>query len=259
MEPRRIQDGTGGPVALPPLEDWEAAGARLRHFTRWGGVSRPPFEGLNLGAGVGDDPAAVAENRRRVAAAVGARRLVSARQVHGVELAVVGDDTAAEVDGVDGLLTDAAGVALMIRHADCQALVLFDPVRRAVANVHCGWRGSAAGLPGRAVAAMNAAFGSRPGDLLAAVGPALGPCCAEFRDWERLLPPGLHRFRVGARHVDFRAATRWQLEAAGVRPERITVCETCTACSRDFFSYRREGRTGRAATVVMLAGAVHGR
>ncbi|MDA8162882.1 MAG: peptidoglycan editing factor PgeF [Desulfobacteraceae bacterium] len=226
-------------------------------FDRWGGVSKAPYDELNVGLHVGDDPEAVRKNRRIVASGMGALSLVSSFQVHGENIELINDpmDGLAGSDilnGVDGLMTNRSGVGLMIQHADCQAIVFFDPVTGAAANIHCGWRGSVLNMPGKAVNAMARSFGSNPGDMLAWISPSLGPCCAEFKGWRELLPASFLRFKVSSDRFDFWAATKAQLSDAGVKSEHIYVSGDCTFCNENYYSYRRDGTTGRCATVVML-------
>ena len=159
--------------------------------TRQGGVSKPPFAALNLGQSVGDDPAAVEENRRRFFGGFGiaATRVVRAKQVHGdgvlrVDAELVGRtgfprslvDEPAEFDA---LITNLPGLALVVSTADCLPILIHDPVRRAVAAVHAGWRGTAKRIAARALAAMREAYGTDAGDCRAAIGPGIRRCCFE--------------------------------------------------------------------------------
>jgi len=231
-----------------------SCGERLTHgvFHRHGGVSPSPWDALNVGLAVGDDAARVAENRQRIKQALGLSALVGARQVHGDRVAVVENDPGADIDGVDALVTDVPGIGLMIQQADCQAVLLFDPVRSAVGIAHSGWRGSVANIIHKTVAAMGEAFGSEPRDMYAAVSPSLGPCCGEFVNHRQELPDAFRAFQVQENHFDFWAISRWQLEAAGIRSERISVAGICTVCDPRFFSYRRDKITGRNASVIGL-------
>jgi len=233
----------------------------LRHgvFTRAGGVSPPPWQSLNAGFHVGDSQANVLENRDRIKQALGLERLVSLQQVHGATVRIVTDRPAGDVElaAADALLTDLAGVGLMIQQADCQAVLLFDPARPAVGIAHAGWRGSVVNIIAASVHAMQENYGSRPDDLLAAVSPGLGPCCAEFRNFRHELPAGLHAYQVAPNHFDFWAVSRDQLLAAGLQPARITIAGRCTVCDRRFFSYRRDRLCGRSASVIGLRDNVH--
>ncbi len=225
-------------------------------FTRQGGVSRGPYAGLNLSFAVGDLPEPVQENRRRVMQALDLTALASADQVHGLKASVISDGNpspGAEIPEVDILISREPGLGLLIQQADCQAVMLYDPEHRAVANVHCGWRGQVAGILGQAVARLRETFHSRPENLIAGIGPGLGPCCAEFRNFRREFPPDLWHYQVRPGYFDLWRLSRDQLQAAGLRPENIDVARLCTRCRpAEFYSYRRDGITGRQGAVIAL-------
>lgn len=226
-------------------------------FTRWGGVSSAPYHELNVGFSVGDDPDAVVENRQKIVGITGCLSLISSAQAHGDRIDLINSSLDGRIDedvikGADGLLTNKRGIALMIQHADCQAVVFFDPVRSVIANIHCGWRGSVLNIPAKAVAAMAGHFGSRPRDIWVAVSPSLGPCCAEFKGWNGVLPNEFLSFKTADDHFDFWSITKAQLMASGIFAEKIFLSRCCTFCKNDYYSYRRERKTGRCATVVML-------
>jgi len=162
-----------------------------------------------------------------------------------------------EVDGVDALVTDLPEVGIMVQHADCQAVLLFDPLRRVIGAVHSGWRGSVQNILGKTVGLIVSRYHSRAEDLLAVISPSLGPCCSEFVNHRHELPPHFQRYRAGENHFDFWRISQEQLIAAGLRPASISVAGVCTSCSRDYFSYRRacregDGVTGRNCSVVVL-------
>jgi len=168
-------------LTWPPLD---AYGADAAVTARAGGVSSGPYATLNLSLSVGDEPARVLENRRRLAAALGARPgdFVFARQVHGAGVRIVGDADRGSgaftlddaIADTDALVTATPGVVLTILTADCVPIVLHDPVAGVLACVHAGWRGTVAGVPAAAVAAMTT-LGSRPPDVIAGLGPAVAP------------------------------------------------------------------------------------
>ncbi len=223
-------------------------------FSRHGGVSPAPFDSLNVSYGVGDDTFLVAANRRRIKECLGLRVLISVRQVHGDRILSLAEEQDCDVehDGYDALITNQPGVGLMIQQADCQAVVLFDPVCRIVANLHAGWRGSVVNLIGKTIGRMTLDFGTDPSRLEVAISPALGPCCAEFVHFCRELPPEFHADQVRPMYFDFWAISRKQLQAAGVPAAHIRTAAVCTRCDPNYFSYRREGTTGRSATVIAL-------
>jgi polyphenol oxidase len=175
---------TAGALRLLTWPALDASGADAAVTARDGGVSSGPYATLNLSLGVGDNPARVLENRRRLAGSlgVGPGEFVFARQVHGAVVRVVGEADRGSgafrlddaVPDADALVTRSPGVVLAILTADCVPIVLHDPVAGVLACVHAGWRGTAAGVSAAAVAAM-VSLGSRPSDILAGVGPAIAP------------------------------------------------------------------------------------
>ena len=235
-------------------------------LTRNGGVSRKPFDSLNVGFGLGDDDDNVQRNRQLIRKIAGNSNLIFARQNHGTTVLVFSGglsgtrppDAGNPLTG-DAMVTNLPGCGLVIQVADCQAILLYDPVRRVVANIHSGWRGSIRNIAGRTVAVMASEFGSRADDLVAGVGPSLGPCCAEFVHYRREIPESLWRYRHEGDRFDFWQMTHDQLVDAGVRSEKIAVSGLCTRCNADrFFSYRAENKTGRFAAVIGLEPATVG-
>jgi YfiH family protein len=231
--------------------------------TRLGGTSRPPFESLNLGRAVGDDADSVQQNRERALHAIG-RTLeghVEASQVHGADGAVVDRaDRGQKLPNVDILLTRDRTLTLAIHCADCVPVLLADPVAGAVGSVHTGWRGTALGAVSAAVRMMKREFGTDPANIVAAIGPSIGPRHYEVDGPVRAqFEPHPWRDAVftDARPehwwLDLWGANRRQLETAGVPPEQVWAAEMCTYEHADlFFSHRREGRTGRMASLIAL-------
>jgi polyphenol oxidase len=228
-------------------------------FDRHGGVSRGVYGSLNVGEHVGDLVQAVQENRERVRANLDVAHILSARQVHDTGIYCLTEPLTGsrEVDGFDALITDRPGVGLMIQQADCQAVLLFDPVRQVIAAVHCGWRGSVQGILPQVLQVMAANYATVPADVQAVISPSLGPCCAEFVNYRRELPPEFEQFMVRRNYFDFWRISRHQLINAGMSDERIESANMCTCCSDDYFSYRRASRlhnglTGRNCSVIAL-------
>lgn len=221
-------------------------------FNRDGGVSSAPWDSLNVGLMVGDAEEMVKKNRRLIKDALLLNSLVGAKQIHGDQVAVVHRDPGRDIDGVDALITDVAGLGLMIQQADCQAVMLYDPQRPAVGIAHSGWRGSVANIIAKTVVAMQSAYGSDPASMYAAVSPSLGPCCGEFVNHQDELPEDFQRYQVKENHFDFWAISHAQLVETGLLPHRISVARICTVCDPRFFSYRRDKVTGRNASVIGL-------
>lgn len=220
--------------------------------TRAGGVSAPPYDSLNLASG-NDDAAAVTENLERVRQSMGLQRLVWAQQVHGDSVLAVDGKADGLVGEADGLATDEPGVGLLIKQADCQAIVLVEPEKRVIANLHAGWRGNVQNIAAKGVAFLAERYGVDPAGLYVAISPSLGPCCAEFVNHADELGPEFAFYQARPNYFDLWQVTWDQLVAAGVGRDRIEFAAQCTKCMDKFFSYRREGETGRFGTVVALS------
>jgi len=225
-------------------------------FTRHGGVSDSAFRSLNVSFSTGDSPKNVETNLSMIREITGARSLRFMNQVHGKNIVILRKSDS--LDGgypftADAMITDLPGIALLVKQADCQAVILYDPLRKVVANVHCGWRGNAHGFLSDVIAAMKAEFGCDPSRMRAAIGPSLGPCCAEFVTYQEIFPEDFKPFMIQDNYFDLWAISRSQLVESGLKEAHIESADWCTRCRSDlFYSYRGEGKTGRFATVVML-------
>jgi len=208
---------------------------------------------------------------------VDAERLVAVAQVHGADVIRVDARHAGQgarpesrrPGSADALITDTPGLPLATLHADCLPIIFVDPDRPAVGVAHAGWRGTVVGIAGATVRAMAEAFGSRPEQLLAALGPAIGPCCYEVGEevvqaWRAGIGEGDDLdsragpaviAQNGRRHFDLWAANVHVLRRAGLRAERIEAGAVCTRCGGDaWFSHRGQGpSTGRFAAIISLA------
>ena len=238
-------------------ETSDTSGAHFAFTDRWGGVSAVPYEELNLGGAVGDDPAAVRTNRELAAKSLGLvpERVVWMNQVHG--------NLVAEVDGpwttrltppVDGLVTATRGLALAVLTADCVPVLLADPVAGVVAAAHAGRPGLVAGIVPAAVDAMES-LGADPARIVARTGPAVCGRCYEVPEAMRadvaaVEPAASAETSWGTPAVDVVAGVHAQLERLGVRDRQQSP--VCTRESADHFSYRRDRTTGRLAGYVWL-------
>jgi YfiH family protein len=267
--------------------------------TRPGGVSEFPVnhEGcaagekvLNLGFTDGDSREHVLENRKRFLASLdgGKMRVVGLRQIHSDIIHVVGAADVPQGEQAaqgDALITCEPGVLLAVQTADCIPILLADAKRRAVAAIHSGWRGTAQRIAEKTLGRMQMEFGTRPHDVIAALGPGIGGCCYEvghevvkefaakfpnahewfegpfdalgngdndsnWLPWLTMRPPG-HAPPAPRAQLDLIAANRAILRAAGIAPDKIQSSGFCTSCRADlFFSYRRERTTGRLMAAI---------
>ncbi len=236
-------------------------------FTRRGGVSPAPWASLNFGGTVGDSRGNVIRNHQAAFQSISLdfSSIFDAWQVHS-DRVVIAD---APRNGrahcqADAIFTDRPGITLLMRFADCVPILLYDPRRRVIGLVHAGWRGTVAGIAGKAIQDLRRLFGCDPADLFAAIGPSIGP------DHYPVGPEVVERVRQaypkqadhflrpenGQIHFDLWSASIWALREQGV--EAIEPAGLCTACDLEhWYSHRgEEGRTGRFAAVIALSEGV---
>lgn len=223
--------------------------------TRQGGVSRAPYESLNLGLSVGDEPQQVLQNRALFCGALGIStgQLATSRQVHGSEVLIAREPLQAE--GFDAIVTNTPGVVAAVSIADCTPVLIFDPVNRACAAIHAGWRGTVAGITAKTLHTMEEEFGSRPANCLAFIG-----ACISFDAFEVNADVADHFEATEKRydalkdkyHVDLKSANRRQLLEAGLPESQVETSPYCTVLNNElFFSHRQEkGLTGRMMAVI---------
>lgn len=233
------------------------SGAHFAFTDRWGGVSAVPYEELNLGGAVGDDPGAVRTNRELAAKSLGLDPdlVVWMNQVHGADVAVVeGPWSSSDIPSVDALVTARRGLALAVLTADCTPVLLADPVAGIAGAAHAGRPGMVAGVVPAAVAAM-VELGADPARIVARTGPAVCGRCyevpADMRAAVAAVEPAAHaETSWGTPAVDVTAGAHAQLDRLGVRDREQSP--VCTRESDDHFSYRRDRITGRLASYVWL-------
>jgi len=239
----------------------------VRHavFSRHGGVSPEPWDSLNVGGSVGDDIENVRQNRLRSFHALGCKpeSMFDVWLVHSADV-VYAESPRQEGDEVhkaDIVLTDRPEVTLFMRYADCVPILVYDPVRQVVGISHAGWMGTVKNVAGVTIKSMREKYGSHSSDVIACLGPSIGPDHYEVgenvigqarqlfgNDSDLVLPP--HNDRI---HFDLWMANQLLLQRAGV--DQIEVAGICTACHKDdWFSHRAEkGRTGRFGSLISLA------
>jgi polyphenol oxidase len=253
--------------------------------TRLGGISNLDGQKvLNLGFTDWDTRENVLENRHRFQTAVGAPGLplITLKQFHS-DVIHLFESTPTDPCHGDASITNSPGLLLVIQTADCVPILLVDPKKRAIAAIHAGWRGTLARIAAKTIGKMQMHFGTNPREILAAIGPSIGPCCYEvgtevatqflsqfpdapgyfdeFRtgdepnpiQWLNMMPPG-HQPPPKGVLLDLRKANRSQLLAAGLRPQNIHTIDLCTACRPDLlFSYRKQGpQSGRLMSIIAI-------
>jgi YfiH family protein len=226
--------------------------------TREGGVSKGPYAAFNLAAHVGDENDSVTENRRRLGCAIDCDAIQWLEQIHGIDCIHAGSDTLAHVPVADAMWTDEPGIALAVLTADCLPVVIAERGGRAVALAHAGWRGLLAGVLQQAITAFP--YAARR--CVAWIGPAIGQNVYEVGEdvasiVRQKLPVAAATTAIlraseppGKYQLDLSGLARQQLESVGVR--EVYCAETCTFRTSQLYSYRRDGVTGRMATVAWI-------
>jgi YfiH family protein len=226
-------------------------------LTRQGGTSLPPYESLNVSGSNGDHKEVVSKNRKRIATAFGfdSNRLILLKQMQrdGILILKHPVETIPSVLEYDALITDIPNLFLGIRTADCIPILVVDRKRTAIAAIHAGRQGTAMHITQRVLRKMKDEFGSSMKDLLITSGPSIGPCCYEIdekvfqKEWESFsMTNGLKKWMVDLAKINIA-----QMKEEGIDEEQIVKIDLCTRCHGDiFFSYRREGRTGRQLSFI---------
>ncbi len=239
----------------------DAAAPAHAFLGRTGGISPPPFDSLNINTRVGDAPENITLNTVRVkeAFALKADSIVTVNQVHG-DVTIVADRVDMPAQDADALITNTPGVPIGVLTADCLPILLYDPSANAVGAVHAGRVGTLLDIASKAVGAMGSAFGSKPSDIRAALGPCIGVCCYEvgedvFGEIKLALGQRTEEFVSfnPAPVFDVVKANISQLTSAGLLPGNIEASGLCTSCEAElFFSYRRDKETGRQLSFITL-------
>lgn len=238
--------------------------------TRLGGVSEGIFSSMNLAFNRGDNPDSVTENYRRLCESAGFdfNTLVASAQDHHTYVRKVGKENIGtgitkprDMESVDALITNEAGVTLVTYYADCTPLFFVDTKKKAIALAHAGWRGTVGRIGEEVVKKMSAEFGTNPADLVCAVGPAISKCCYEvdkacadefynlkdLDNTEFIFPKENNKFMI-----DLLEANRQILIKAGVNPDNITVSDLCTRCNSELLWSHRATNGQRGTMCAMM-------
>lgn len=273
MEIKKGWELRQGEVPYLVIPAFEATGKVKHGFsTRLGGVSQGEFSTMNLGPTRGDDPEAVLENYRRICGAIGVdwQSVVLSHQTHtdNIRRVTVADAGKGlllprDYDDVDGLITTEKGLTLVTFFADCVPLIFLDPVKEVLCSVHSGWRGTVAKIGAKAITRMVEEYGCRPEDILAAVGPCIGPCHYEVdepcaMEFQKSFPEDFEliaeELGEGKYLLDLPLANVAQFLDCGIPDGNITLAEACTYCDEElFYSHRRMGeKRGNLAMLIQL-------
>lgn len=227
--------------------------SNLKHaiFLREGGFSKKCYHSLNLSYLVGDEEAIVKENEKKVRLIMGCERLVRGNLCHGKRIVDISSLDTKMLS--DGIATKKGGFGLLSTHADCQTALFYDPIQKAIANIHAGYRGSVQNIYQETINFMKKTYGSNEKDLHVAISPSLGPMQAEFINYKKELPETFWEFETVPNHFDFWEISNRQLLNAGLLPHHIQIAKIDTFSNeKDYFSYRRDKITGRNASFIAL-------
>jgi len=246
----------------------------IKHFVsaRNGGVSKAPYNELNFALHVGDKKEDVLNNRQILAkqAGIPLEDFILMKQIHSGNVQVVTREDRGKglnsyedaIDDVDAMVTNEEGICLAVQVADCVPIFLFDHKQKVIAAIHAGWRGTMKKIAQNTVDMMKKEYGSRSKNILAGIGPAIGPCCYEITNqepldnWKKMYSdytgnPFEHR--DGKMFLDLWKANKIQLVQAGIESKNIETMRVCTGCNTNkFYSYKKEGKTGRFTAGIML-------
>lgn len=260
-----VRERKGVPYLAYPL--LEQTGIVNHGFsTRLGGVSTGCWATMNISTSRGDDPKAVAENQRRIAAAIGVneKKMVFTRQTHTTNVAVVTEkDYGAALPETDGMITNVPGLCLVTFYADCVPLYFIDPVRKAIGLSHSGWRGTVHKMAKVTVQKMQETFGTNPADVIAAIGPSICQDCYEvsedvilqFRQnyrkeyWESLY----YQKENGKYQLNLWRANEINFLEAGIRKDHMAITNVCTCCNPEVLFSHRVAGTDRGNLSAFLA------
>ena len=222
---------------------------------RFGGVSQIPYDSLNLALHVGDNPINVLKNRSLLARENGfyIDNLIFMEQSHGDNIQVIKDSSINHIKNCDSLITDVKNIPLMVMVADCIPILLYDPVKNVISVVHSGRNGSFKEIVKKTVLKMVEEFGVDASDILVYFGPSINKCCYEIgKEIADIVKKSYIERRGSKLYLDLQSMNKDQLLSVGVSKDNIEISSTCTCCNKDYFSYRREGVTGRFVGILWI-------
>ncbi len=226
---------------------------------RYGGVSEAPYDTLNLALHVGDKVQDVLENRIRVSQKYGfsLKNLIFMDQVHGCNVAVIEHAMDNRIENCDALITHERKIPLMVMVADCIPIMIYDPIKKVIGVAHAGRNGTFLRIAQKTILKMQDTYGCASEDIMIGLGASIQSCCYEVaKDLADIATKnfgeGFIMIRDEKYYLDLQALNLSQLLESGIKKENIEISSTCSACDENYFSYRREGKTGRFAGFIMM-------
>lgn len=223
------------------------------------GFSEPPYDSLNVALHVGDDPRSVLKNRTYLSQKYGflLENFIYMDQVHSDAIKVIDDPMFNRIDKCDAVITNKKNIPLMVMVADCIPILMYDKDKKVIAAVHSGRSGTFKNIATKTVLKMKKEFSSGVENILICMGPSIGACCYEVgRDIANTAKKEFGNGCVLEKEGKFFLDLKWinlkQLKNVGIKEENIEISDICTCCDKNYFSYRRDGKTGRFAGIIML-------
>ncbi len=222
-------------------------------YLRHGGASENKFFSLNLSNQVGDNPDSVKMNRELIKKDIQATHLVFLNQIHSNYIVEITKDNVSKMFNADALITQERDIALAITHADCQAALIFDPENTLIAAVHAGFKGLIKNIYQKTINFMKDRFNSKPKNILVCISPSLCPKHSEFKNYKKEFPENFWSYKKENYHFNLWQIAKDQLNEAGLIDKNIEFANECTFCNeKDYFSFRKDNKTGRNASVICL-------
>ncbi|MCH9632016.1 MAG: Polyphenol oxidase [Chlamydiae bacterium] len=220
---------------------------------RKGGASDLQYKSLNLNVNPTCNPQDILQNFETVKQSFCLKNPVLAKQVHKNNITDITPKNRFEAFECDGFITSYPNIPILTKHADCQAALFYDPVKKVIANIHCGWRGNVINIYNKTIQKMKDDYKCNPSDIIVCISPSLGPKHAEFVHYQKEFPKSFWPFKNEMNYFDLWEISKDQLIKANVLEKNIEIAKICTyENSEDFFSYRRENKTGRNMTFIEL-------
>jgi YfiH family protein len=219
--------------------------------SRYGGVSDTPYDSLNLALHVGDNPKDVLENRTILSKNSNfyLDNLIYMDQTHGDNIEIIKDSSINRIQNCDALITNVKNIPIMVMVADCIPIMIFDPVKEIVAVVHAGRNGTFKEIVKKTILKMQ----SNVDDILVYMGASIDQCCYEIgNELSEIVIKSFGQKYIKEGFLDLKQMNYDQVTSIGVKEKNIEISPICTCCNKDYFSYRREGKTGRFAGLMML-------
>ncbi len=223
--------------------------------SRYGGVSETPYDSLNLALHVGDNPLKVLENRTLIAKKYDfyIENLIYMDQVHGCNVQVIKDCSVNKIENCDATITNIKNIPLMVMVADCVPILFFDKVKKVIAVAHAGRNGTLKEIAKKTILKMESEFNSYTDDILIYLGSSIGQCCYKVgEEIANIVDLRYIQKRDGEFYLDILNMNIHQMKSVGIKEKNIQTQGICTCCDKDYYSYRREGTTGRFAGILKL-------